>query len=521
MTKPPTRDTSETIVLDDVIPSGHLPPLKYRDLPEPIAVRGMIGPSIILAGLALGSGEFVFWPYITYQSQFLFFWACLLGLTTQYFINMEITRWALATGESAITGFIRLNKHWAWVFLVLNIVPWMIPAWAKGAAQILSWLIWGPTFDGQGQLSSAYETPLAIGGMVVCGLILTTGPIVYETVEKIQIFLVALVMVLIIVLAAWLISGRPDAIVAQVTSTVTLGAPQFVPTLDPVFLLGALAFAGAGGTTNLGQANYIKDKGYGMGHWIGRITSPITGQEEAITEVGFHFPATEENSRRWRQWWRAASWEHFLSFFVTCLVCLVLLTLVSYILFFDEHGNPTAEAAKYGHDISFIWGEATALNGMLGRPAMTIFLLMGIAILLTTEFGVLDASSRISMDIVKVTWLRGNPRWTESRLYYVFLWGTILLGSAILWIGDERVKGSFLLFKMTAALNGGVMFLYSVLLLVLNRHRLPSGVRMPWWRMLVIAWAVLFFGFFCCWATKTALWPALAALWASTTGLLY
>ena len=45
------------------------------------------------------------------------------------------------------------------------------------------------------------------------------------------------------------------------------------------------------------------------------------------------------------------------------------------------------------------------------------FHVMGIAILLTTEFGVLDSASRISSDIVKVNWLRDNPRWTESKLF--------------------------------------------------------------------------------------------------------
>ena len=64
----------------------------------------MIGPSIMLAGLSLGSGEFVLWPLITYRVGFVFFWACILGVTTQYFLNLEIERWTLATGESAITG---------------------------------------------------------------------------------------------------------------------------------------------------------------------------------------------------------------------------------------------------------------------------------------------------------------------------------------------------------------------------------------------------------------------------------
>ncbi|MGC3971284.1 MAG: Nramp family divalent metal transporter [Pirellulales bacterium] len=74
-------------------PQGALPPLRVRDLPEPVPLRRMIGPSIMLAGLALGSGEFVFWPYITYKIGFTFIWACLVGVITQYFLNMEITRW--------------------------------------------------------------------------------------------------------------------------------------------------------------------------------------------------------------------------------------------------------------------------------------------------------------------------------------------------------------------------------------------------------------------------------------------
>lgn len=92
---------NDSIVPDHVVPAGQLPPLQYRDMPEPVSLRKMVGPGVILAGLALGSGEFILWPYITYQSAFVFFWACVLGVVTQYFINMEITRWSLATGESA------------------------------------------------------------------------------------------------------------------------------------------------------------------------------------------------------------------------------------------------------------------------------------------------------------------------------------------------------------------------------------------------------------------------------------
>ena len=169
---------ADELVPSDVLPPGTLPPLKYRDLPPVIPIRQMIGPSIILAGLALGSGEYVLWPYITYSSGFVFFWACLVGVGTQYFLNMEIVRWTLATGESAITGFIRLHRVWACVFLVLNVVPWLIPAWSTGAAQILRWIVLS-------REQSALAVPpamgvewLAIAGMLLCGIVLTAENVI-------------------------------------------------------------------------------------------------------------------------------------------------------------------------------------------------------------------------------------------------------------------------------------------------------------------------------------------------------
>ena len=53
----------------EVIPCDQLPAGQYRDLPEPPKWRKMIGPSILLLGLSLGSGEFVLWPYISDMSQ--------------------------------------------------------------------------------------------------------------------------------------------------------------------------------------------------------------------------------------------------------------------------------------------------------------------------------------------------------------------------------------------------------------------------------------------------------------------
>jgi len=53
------------------------------------------------------------------------------------------------------------------------------------------------------------------------------------------------------------------------------------------------------------------------------------------------------------------------------------------------------------------------------------------------------------------------------------------------------------------------MFVYSILLLILNRRILPSRLQMSWIRVLAIGWSVLFFGFFSYKAVELEVWPKL------------
>ncbi len=47
--------------------------------------------------------------------------------------------------------------------------------------------------------------------------------------------------------------------------------------LSIALVFGAVAFAGSGGGQNLCQSNWIRDKGFGMGQYVPRLVSPITG----------------------------------------------------------------------------------------------------------------------------------------------------------------------------------------------------------------------------------------------------
>src|SRR3954452_2945082 len=105
-----TRSGSTPEPRVDYAPEGrsdHLPPMRYRDMPEPLPLRKVLGPSVILAGVGVGSGEYILWPYISANAGIGFLYLAVVGVTIQYFLNMEIERYTLATGETAIAGFAR------------------------------------------------------------------------------------------------------------------------------------------------------------------------------------------------------------------------------------------------------------------------------------------------------------------------------------------------------------------------------------------------------------------------------
>ena len=135
--------------------SKNLPPMEYADMPEPLPLRKVLGPSVILAGVGVGSGEYILWPYISTNAGIGFLWLAVVGVTLQYFLNMEIERYTLATGETAIAGFARYWKPWGLVFCVGAIVPNIWPGWGTAGATTFTYLVGGnPTTDRDHRLHS-------------------------------------------------------------------------------------------------------------------------------------------------------------------------------------------------------------------------------------------------------------------------------------------------------------------------------------------------------------------------------
>ena len=146
--------------------------------------------------------------------------------------------------------------------------------------------------------------------LVAIGLILTLSPIVYRALERTQMLKVAAVAILVAV-ASWLaIPGNLWRQSPALISDVRLPSAE----LGWALLLGALAYAGAGGAQNLCQSNWIRDKGFGMGVHAPRIVSPLTGEPVAHSGTGWSFAVNDENLARWRGWWRLANVEQLSTF---------------------------------------------------------------------------------------------------------------------------------------------------------------------------------------------------------------
>jgi len=456
--------------------NGNLPPMPYRDMPAPLPLGKVLGPSVILAGLGVGSGEYILWPFMTSTVGLGFLWAAVLSVTVQYFLNMEIERYTLATGETAVAGFVRFWKPWGILFCVFTIFPNMWPGWGTSGVTILTFLLGGG------------NVPLiTIGVLVASGIALTASPVVYQTLERAQFFKVGLTLVF---LAIAIVAAINPSAWAELPSVVThIGWFPDSSVIPVSLVLSGLVFAGAGGCNNLAQSNWIRDKGFGMGVYVPRIVSPITGEEVAAPATGSMVKQDEENIRRFHGWWRVANKEQLVSFWFICIFSITVFSALAYSTVF---GRNIAGSAN----LAFIEAEGVALKQVVAPWFGTFFWVFGALSLILVALGVIDYVSRIVADVVKTVYCPRSERWSESRLYFVVVWATIAAGSTILLSGFNQ---PLILLVIAACLNGMVMFVYSILLIQLNRRGLPPAIRVRGLRLAMLYFATLFYGTFAGW----------------------
>ncbi len=435
-----------------------LPPLETADLPERRApFWRLTGPSAVLVGLAIGAGEIVIWPRIAAEYGASMVWGAVLGVFLQLWVNVEIGRWTIATGESAYSGFTRLWGGCAALFVFLNLAGYLLPGWARTSGGALRAAFFGPEHPSPDWLWTAITFALV-------ALVLFGPRRIYRAVE-LTIGALLIVIVLGLLFIAARIATREHVLeLLRGVARVGYVDPR-IPVKD---FFSALVFAGAGGTSNLYYAFYLRDKGIGMGARIPVLLNPFRGRAESASRSGYLFPETPENVRRFRDWLGFVVRDSLLYFWFLNTLTILLFLLGALVVL-----RPLGIVPQPGR---LIWDEAAVLAQTMGPAGRYLFLAVGVATLFSTQVALVDGLGRSLADIL-TTSFRFAARTPAPVWYARVVLFVILFGVGVTALMEYRGMTDLGFIFNAAYMGGFAMAIYTPLLLWLNLRRLPRAAR--------------------------------------------
>lgn len=391
---------------------GSLAPLRIAKVPLFIGILAAMGPGVIWASMAQGSGELIWWPALTAKYGAAFIGILLPACVIQWFVNQEIARYTTTTGEGMFQGFARVSKIFAavmWVMLILSFA-WFGGMASGGGTALFDLTNFPPGWSAKaGSLFWGYVT------IALFVIALVFGKVVYQVIEKFM-MVVTIVCIVGLLLVIWQpeVLSTAGSFWAAYFNPVHLLARGLPANWDPKDfsqLLTAICFAGMGGFFNIMYSYWFRDKGIGMAAHVGRITSPITGEPEAIPETGYAFEDTEENKKNYLDWLKYLRIDNTIGVGVNMLT-VALMCWLAWALLLPKGEVPSGWqiAVVQSRFFEFAWGP-------IGRA---IFLIIAAAFLADTWLGITDASSRMHADFFLATF-----DWAKKRSfrwwYYLFV----------------------------------------------------------------------------------------------------
>lgn len=125
---------------------------------------------------------------------------------------------------------------------------------------------------------------------------------------------------------------------------------------------------------------------------------------------------------------------------------------------------------------TLIWDEAQVLSEVWGVPGRTIFLLVGVATLFSTQLALVDGVARSIADIVYTNFKGAQKR--DLSWWYLLVAGVWMVAGCLITYVMERKGVSELGFLFNAAYMGGfAMAIYVPLMLYINHRFLPKTAK--------------------------------------------
>ena len=456
--------------------SDPIAPLEENDLPtREKSFWKMTGPGAVMVGLAIGSGELVLWPWITAKFGAGMAWAAVLGIFMQMWINFEIGRWTLATGESAFTGFARVSRNFIILFIVMLFILAWLPGWARATGVSLRYLIYG--LEGKG---ADWQWAILV---YLCIFAILFGPKrIYTTIERIISVMVLVIVFGMIVVAIQI--GSPADIADMGRGLVNIGYTKFDEEFDFLRFFGAMVFVGAGGFGQLYYAYYIREKGIGMGARIPELTSALRNKDATQSQFGFVYRDNDDNARRFRDWFSFVKQDNILYFFLLNTF-ITLLFMFGALVVLHAEGIVPSEA-------DIIWDLSQILQSTMGVFGHYLFLVIAVCAMFSSQLAISDGGYRIWTDMLRTNF-KFPRKFTVGQVYLCLAVTLASIGVFSIWFFETRDVLVLDFFFINAAINGAGMAIWVPLVLYMNIKFLPKSARPHLINIIMVSLASLFY----------------------------
>ena len=184
-------------------------PAEKLELPQPPRTFTehikAIGPGIILASLAIGSGEWYLFPAAILAFGPAIMWTAAIGCIVQGVLGSQSMKYTLYCGQPIHQAYLKLGKPiaWAWAWALMVFIPVIWPGWAAASATAIAALQLGRL---PGPADSSLVLAWGIVLLFISLIILHVGRKIQRTLELINWPIVVMIVVLV---AIGVIAGAP------------------------------------------------------------------------------------------------------------------------------------------------------------------------------------------------------------------------------------------------------------------------------------------------------------------------
>ncbi len=429
----------------------------------------MMGPSIVSLGLGLGSGEYILWPFLTAHYGFGILWGALVGISIQLILILEIQRYTSVKGEDVVIGLGRIHKLFPPLLILATVIGFGWPGFAATSSKLMISL-----FD----MSGAYTNFLPHIMLLFCASILLIGRNVYSKLEPIQSGIVILSFMILTYIFVRLFDL--DTFTTALAGFGGVGEGyRFLPEgIDLAVFIGAVAYAGTGGTLLLSQSFYTIEEGHGIAKYAKPFTLWLKGHERKEEE--FSTSEDTQSISNFRQLLSLQRFEGFLLFWGMGIFTIFILGYISYVTLNGTQGLSS--------EFDFLLQEAGIISGRLSPFLGNAFVAIGILALISVQLGIFDIMGRISAKAIQHLYPKKGL--DHNRLYVWAILLQLFVGLAVFTLGFQEPMW---LIVTGAVINAGMMTVISLGVVLLNIKILPKSYRPSRIISLILCLAALFY----------------------------